>query len=184
MITRTTRTGRSRRAGMAALLAAPALIFALAACAPATGDASGGSTSGGSTSGGSASDGSGGTLADWQLAYAECMRGEGIDMPDPEGPGQGISIDGNGDMAAFDQASEKCMTELGDPPAMSAEEKAAMDAQNMEAMREIASCYRENGYEMPDPKAGEAPQFPEDAPQEVVQDCGGGAPSVTKRIDG
>ena len=179
MITRTTRTGRSRRAGMAALLAAPALIFSLAACAPATADASGGSTSGGS-----ASDGGGGTVADWQLAFAECMRGEGIDMPDPQGPGQGISIDGSGDMAAFDAASEKCMTELGDPPAMSAEEKAALDAQSLEVIRQMASCYRENGYDMPDPKAGEAPEFPDDAPQEVVEECGGGGASVTKRVDG
>jgi hypothetical protein len=176
-----------RRTGVAAFLAIPAIVFALTACAPAAGgpDASGGG--GDSSKGGSDSSGGGAEKSDfvqWQFDYAACMREQGIDQPDPEvnsGGGISMKMGTDQDMDAMMAAGEKCREELGDPPPLSAEEKAAADKSFVEWATKAAECYRENGYDMPDPKAGEAPEFPSDAPEEVVEECGGGA-ATTARV--
>jgi len=96
--------------------------------------------------------------------FAQCMRDQGIDMPDPEftddggmsiqiGPGEGAKEDAQGiapkeDMAKFEAAHQACKQympnggELGKPdPEMEAK------------MREFAKCMRENGVEnFPDPQ--------------------------------
>lgn len=172
-MTITTRNG-GRRVGLTALLTLPAILFALTACAPASGGGAGSANEGSDrvTSGESA-------LTQWKLDYAACMRAEGIDMPDPESDGQGKAAKGLGpgaDQDAAAAAGEKCVAELGEMPPPSAEDRAAADQAMLEWATEAAECYRENGYDMPDPKAGEEIQFPTNAPQEVVQECGGVAP--------
>ncbi|GIH09856.1 hypothetical protein Rhe02_79230 [Rhizocola hellebori] len=96
--------------------------------------------------------------------FAQCMRDQGIEMPDPEftddggmsiqiGPGEGgpvtdaQGIDPKQDMSKFEEAHKACQQfmpsggEMGKPdPEMEAK------------MREFAKCMRENGVEnFPDP---------------------------------
>lgn len=163
---RTKTPRRTKLNGLAALIALPMLAVGLAACAPA---ASGG--------GPAADPGSGQqmTRTEWQLKYAECMRGEGIDMPDPQENGSVSMNFDEADMEAIQAAASICQGKLGEMPPMSADEEAAAEQQYLEWGRGVAECYRENGFDMPDPKAGEQLQWPTDAPESLQEECGGGA---------
>jgi len=83
------------------------------------------------------------------LKYAQCMRDKGIDMPDPQMDGGGISmsIPQGTDKAKVDAANEQCKQFLpngGEP--MKA------DPEMQEKMRKFAQCMRENGIaDFPDP---------------------------------
>ena len=89
------------------------------------------------------------------LAFAECMREHGVDMPDPQvgangqvnvtiGRGEGEPID----RATMQAAQEACQGllegALGEPQELTAEEKDAMLA--------FAQCMRDHGIDMPDPQ--------------------------------
>ncbi|MGK9149025.1 hypothetical protein KXS11_15445 [Plantibacter flavus] len=160
--------GRTRV--LAALLAVPLLIGGLAAC----------STGGDAEAEGSPSGGTEATWEDYQLAYAKCMRGEGIDYPDPTAEGT-LSLKFDEDNAeAMNTASQKCSDELGTPPAAPGGDKS--DAEIREEMLKMAQCFRDNGLDVPDPKEGEAFAIPADAPAEVFEACGlgtGGGAAVT-----
>jgi len=108
---------------------------------------------------------------DAMFAFAECMREQGIDMPDPvirrfEGSGSG-SISGGREEAprrdgpAFDPNSEEFQAaeevcgehleglgglEPGDAPQLTPEQEEALIA--------FTECMREHGIDMPDPGAG------------------------------
>jgi hypothetical protein len=92
------------------------------------------------------------------LAFAECMREHGIDMPDPQVSEEGgkfsVGFSGGGpgderDNEAFQEANEACRPLLenaigeGGRPEISPEDE--------EAMLDFAQCMREHGIEMPDP---------------------------------
>jgi hypothetical protein len=108
-------------------------------------------------------DGSGGSGGDSRAAmreaaldFAECMRRNGVDVPDPA-PGQGGRITfrgtGPGDTAAFERAQEKCRKHLEDarPPELSEEEQREFRER---ALRH-AQCMRDHGIDMPDPTFGD-----------------------------
>jgi hypothetical protein len=103
------------------------------------------------------------------LAFTECMRENGIDMPDPvfrridgsggDGggvaeaqPGEALPFDPNSD--EFQAAQDACQHHLeglgplepGDAPRLSPEEE--------EAFLAFAECMREHGIDMPDPGNG------------------------------
>ena len=88
-----------------------------------------------------------------RLAFAECMRDEGIDMPDPEtasgpGGGGGFAIGtADGDPDEFDAALEACEHFLE----QAAGERREIDPEMQDRMLEFASCMREHGIPMPDP---------------------------------
>jgi hypothetical protein len=86
------------------------------------------------------------------LKHAECMRRQGIDVPDPK-PGQGVLL--NGADVSPDrvmQAQEACDEELGELPAP---ELSARDQREFrDAALKHARCMRRNGIEMPDPTFG------------------------------
>jgi hypothetical protein len=103
------------------------------------------------------------------LAFAACMRENGIDMPDPQfdagGQGGGFRIvrPGSGDgqpidfqSEEFQAAQETCddllegLVGTQDPEAI---------AERQEAMLAFAQCMRENGVDMPDPDVGGGPGF-------------------------
>jgi hypothetical protein len=159
------RSGRTN-ARITALLAIPVMVAILTGCA------------GGGTP--TASPGNEMTFDDWQLANAQCMRDEGIDMPDPTEDGRSMAIDTeNMDMEALEAASKKCISKLGEPPAP---EGGFMSEDDMrESMLKMAKCFRDNGLDVPDPKSGEGFSLPADAPSEVMEKCGleGGANAVT-----
>lgn len=166
----TTTAFRRARATLTAALLAPVLLFGVAACSPQQEDPASAPETGTSDT----------PFFDWQLAFAECMRDEGVDVPDPENSSMGgMAVDSSIDMAAFQAAAEVCRTELGEPPAPSESERSDMEQDALVWLREAAECYRENGYDMADPKLGESPDFPTDAPQEIVEECGGAAGATT-----
>jgi hypothetical protein len=156
------RTVKTRTAMLAALVV---LLLAIAAVASGCGSASSddGVAALDDTAATTDTDGSESASADEEdpeevaLAWAECMREHGIDVPDPE-------IDENGRVRvmiqsrraaegvrddAFAEARDECGTPFGDegPPQLSEEERQEMQ----ETMLAFASCMREHGVEMPDP---------------------------------
>jgi hypothetical protein len=96
------------------------------------------------------------TPQDAALAYARCMRENGVDMPDPvvkTGSGGEVMIDQRGGapvskdkMAAADKICHHFMAAAapnGQGPAMSAEDQDKVLA--------FAKCMRDHGIDMPDP---------------------------------
>jgi hypothetical protein len=131
------------------------LALALAAC--------GGSPDGDgvATLGGDAKDGADGsatatTRRDPQQAaldFAKCMRGQGIDMPDPEVDDEGRvtqRVGGPGrkapDPKKFEAAQKACggLAGGGDGPAQ-------IDPKARDAMLAYARCMRSHGIDLPDP---------------------------------
>lgn len=156
-----------RRLALFGLAAVPVLAFVLAACSPTAGDA------GGQPNEKPATAASSEPLYEWQLAYAACMRGEGVDFPDPDVNNGGvISLPSAGDAGAA-EAAQKCGEELGNPPAMSPGEQKKADEAFRKMAAEMAQCYRDNGFDVADAPAGEMPKVPDDAPEEVLDECGG-----------
>jgi hypothetical protein len=101
-------------------------------------------------------------MQDAMLEYAQCMRDQGIDMPDPE-----FSEDGGGvvmrqqagasagegpSMEDFEAADEVCgeiMAEVrADMPQMDPEQVAEMQ----DKLVVMAQCMRDKGYDFPDPE--------------------------------
>jgi hypothetical protein len=96
------------------------------------------------------------------LAFAQCMRDHGIDMPDPEVSDEGggrfsVGFSGGGpgsdaDMEEFKAADEACRPLLentvgeGEQPELTPEQE--------QAMLDFARCMREHGIDMPDPGEG------------------------------
>jgi hypothetical protein len=101
------------------------------------------------------------------LAYTECMRDEGIDMPDPvmsEGDGGGgmvIMGDASGeegqapafdmDSEEFQAAEEKC-SPIMEEAIGSIEIDPEQQAEMREQMLEYAQCMRDQGIDFPDPE--------------------------------
>lgn len=91
------------------------------------------------------------------LEWAQCMRDEGVDVPDPETDEDGnvqmgrIQVGPGGDIdpEAFQDATETC----GNPPGreMSPQDQSAMQ----DAALEFAQCMRDKGYDFPDPTFNE-----------------------------
>jgi len=81
--------------------------------------------------------------------FAQCMRDNGVDLPDPE-PGSGrlgragANIDR--DSPAFQQAREACREF-----APSGGDLAKANPELMEQMRRFTQCMRDNGVDLPDP---------------------------------
>ena len=96
------------------------------------------------------------------LAFAECMREHGIDMPDPEVTDEGggrFSVgmsggDGPGkmDTEAFEAANEACRPLLEN--AIGEGERPQLSPEDEEKLLDFARCMREHGIDMPDPGEG------------------------------
>ncbi len=90
------------------------------------------------------------------LAFARCMREQGVDLPDPQ-PGErgfAIEVDPGGASAPFDadfrEAEKQCRKHLGNakPPELSEDDEREL----REAALKHARCMREEGIDMPDPE--------------------------------
>ena len=89
------------------------------------------------------------------LAFAQCMRDHGIDMPDPQ-PGEvGIRLQApqGSSPEEMEAAQEACREHLDDiePPEISEQQQEEF----REAALAHARCMREHGIDMPDPTFGE-----------------------------
>jgi hypothetical protein len=92
---------------------------------------------------------------DAMLAYAQCMRDQGIDMPDPAPDERGFRVTAPKGVTPEEMrtAEEACSKHLDDlkPPEMSEEQ----EKEFQEAALAHARCMREHGIDMPDPTFGE-----------------------------
>ncbi|MGN9907876.1 hypothetical protein ACTMTJ_10030 [Phytohabitans sp. LJ34] len=82
--------------------------------------------------------------------FTQCMRDEGIDIDDAEGPGRGVRV--QAEKQKMQRAMEKCRKYL--PNGGEPEKPSAAD---LEKLREYAKCMRENGvpaFPDPDPESG------------------------------
>lgn len=130
------------------LVPAFALALAVSAC-------------GGGEDDGSADDGNGTgaelTQAERALAFNECMREQGIDMPDPDPDQPAIAIPDRDD-PAVQEALEVCREEMpGGGPFGGGEP----DAEQLAALQEFTECMREEGIDMPDPNPDGSLSLPE-----------------------
>jgi hypothetical protein len=86
------------------------------------------------------------------LAFAKCMREQGVDMPDPGANGELHLQVGPGDEAKVSKAQKKCAPLLENArPRLSEEQQSVMQ----DALLAFAKCMREHGVDMPDPQFGE-----------------------------
>lgn len=112
------------------------------------------------------------TFEEYQLRFAACLRGEGVDMDDPTSAG--MSISGADD--AFVAAVETCRAEIGRPPARGSGPDGggpADDDLRAEHLR-IAQCLREHGVDVADPGPGEDLAIPGDVPASAFEACAPG----------
>ena len=147
--------GRRRRLS-AALVVLP---LAFAACSPgaATNDGVASLSSPGAAAA-SPSPGASTNPEDAMLDFAQCMRDNGVDMPDPQsgGRGVGIAIGGPGEggidpqSEEFQAAQEACQHFLDDA---GFGERRELSQEQLDQMVEFAQCMRDNGVDMPDPGA-------------------------------
>jgi len=130
------------------ILTAALAVAALGACGESAGDGDGDGTS--STPRDRAFEGA--------LRFARCMRGEGLDFPDPRKDGNGLVKIGG--------ASSRL--DPGDPKVRTAEQKCgkhlrgggeapdpARAARLQDAFVKYARCMRREGVDVPDPKPGQ-----------------------------
>lgn len=105
------------------------------------------------------------SFEEYQLAFAECMRGQGVEVDDPGSDGMNITAADE----AFMEAADACQGELGAPPAPEGAEGSGEDlrAEHLE----IAECMREHGVDVVDPAPGENLDVPADVPVEVMETC-------------
>ena len=98
-------------------------------------------------------------LREAALKYAQCMRKHGVDMPDPQFNGKGMSMQIGGPgtaripKATMDSAQQACrkILERVKPPSMSKEDQ----AKARESALKMARCMREHGIDFPDPQFGD-----------------------------
>jgi hypothetical protein len=142
---------RSRMGLLPGLLLA--LALAVAACSGGGNDGNDGVASlGGDQATPTTSPAGGGDVKQRALAYARCMRQQGIDMPDPKFDAQGRMAQqlppgvGPDDpkFKAADQACKQYGPGGGEP------EKP--DPQEQQQLLAFARCMRQHGINMPDPK--------------------------------
>ncbi|MEU8137599.1 hypothetical protein [Streptodolium elevatio] len=85
------------------------------------------------------------------VKYAQCMRDNGVDMPDPNADGsmmaQAIPADGGPEAAKMETASNACRKWLPNGGEITEKQKAEMRESNLK----MAQCLREHGLNVPDP---------------------------------
>ena len=150
--------------GTAPVVALVAMAVALTACSSA---AAGPSVASLEDPGGSAAPSQSSVPTDPQeafLAYAACMRENGVDMPDPEiveddggGETKGFGIQvggpaGSVDKEKFRAADTECRKHLAN--VVGAGKGPNLSPEDEEKLLQFARCMREHGIDMPDPQNG------------------------------
>lgn len=169
MTTRVRRTPERPRAvrwGAAAWIAAAVPALLLTGCSSGDGDAP--ATAGTTAAAAGADTGSGGPGQDQAVKFAACLRGHGIDIPDPK-PGQGLAGVLNSAMRGsgrhnVQQAVAACRRYL---PAGSGKDSGGVNQKQLE----LASCLRAHGIDVPDPKPGQGLRLPKTGDTRKVDDA-------------
>lgn len=145
-----------RRLG-AALCVAALLLFTATACGSEDDGTDGvASLDDGAADGGGAGDEEEKSAEEQALEFAQCMRDNGVDMPDPEVDEEGRlqfrAGGGEGEMpdpATLEKAQEACadlQPDFGNE--LSPEDQSEMQ----DRLLAFAECMRDNGIDMPDPE--------------------------------
>lgn len=133
---------------MRQITAAAALIVLLGACTTSTGSDGVASANGGSNAP-TTSKSAQGSEAEQNQKFAQCMRDNGVDVPDPGPDGKFGDWGSSGidrSSPAFQKAMEACQDELpggGDPN--------AIDPKTLDELRLYTQCLRDNGINVSDP---------------------------------
>ena len=86
---------------------------------------------------------------DAMLKFAQCMRDEGVDVPDPT-PGGGIGVNGEGlSEEQMEAAQAKCQKWMDMAEPENAGEE--MSEEEKQQFLDMAQCMRDHGYDFPDP---------------------------------
>ena len=100
---------------------------------------------------------------DYLLKMAKCMRDKGIDVSDPDANGN-VQFPDN---EAATKAAQECEQIVG--PAPGTEDLAKPETQ--QDLVKAAECLRKEGYDVPDPSAGQGIQLNGNIPQDVMNKC-------------
>ncbi|GAB3430390.1 hypothetical protein [Actinophytocola sediminis] len=123
-----------------------ALVFALTAC--------------GADSSGEKPADQGSESQQLMLKYAQCMRDNGVELPDPVDGSAGSMYEGvDQASAAFQSADEVCSPILQGVVDERKNEGGGDDAAQHEELLALAKCLRDNGIDVPDPVPGTSKPF-------------------------
>jgi hypothetical protein len=104
--------------------------------------------------------------------FTQCMRDNGVDLPDPE-PGAGGKIV-VGDRDGLDKDKVRAALEACRQFMPNGGERPPPSPEDLEKMRQFAQCMRDNGVDMPDPDPNTGgiliPKDGEDRPDEETLD--------------
>jgi hypothetical protein len=121
--------------------------------------------------------GGAGTMQDQMVAYARCMREQGVDMPDPDPnmPNR-LTLPKGVDPQKLSAAQKACRGSA--PQGIGGPE----DTQQHDQMVAMARCLREHGVDVPDPRPGQPLRLPpggsrDTKVQQAMQDCQRAAPT-------
>jgi hypothetical protein len=137
------------RARIRTTAAAALIALALTGCGGADDGAGVASADTGASDASPAADAPQGPPDDGGLRFAQCMRENGVDMPDPE-PGQPVRLQIRPGQEAAMEACQQYRPQGRGPGG-------GMDPQMAENMRNLAQCMRDNGVDAfpdPDPASG------------------------------
>jgi hypothetical protein len=186
-------------------LALPALLSSvLLACGGGAEDDDGIASLGGdgptttepSGGGGGGRTGVSAEFQDAMLEYAECMRDQGIDFPDPQSDGNGVVVVGpepgdepptQAELDEMEDADAECRHILEDVEGALPEPSPEEQQEMQDRALEFAECMRDHGIDFPDPTFGEggevrvgfgasggdAPDFSDPEFQDAQEECMG-----------
>ncbi|SDI42894.1 hypothetical protein SAMN05421505_1514 [Sinosporangium album] len=102
------------------------------------------------------------------LKFAQCMRQNGVDMPDPDPNGPITMMERPGDAEKTKKAQEACKQFL---QASVGEKGKGVDADKLDMLVKLAQCMRQQGIDMPDPSADGKVEIsiPPGTPEEKVK---------------
>jgi hypothetical protein len=130
-------------------LVVPALLLALgaaAACSDSSDDGDGVA----SVDGNGETEGTPSSDEEQAQAFVDCMREQGIDMPDPNPNGEGGLLN----LEELDVTREELQPALDacrEHLPFGGEGGEPLDQETLDQMTEFAQCMRDNGIDMPDP---------------------------------
>jgi hypothetical protein len=142
---------KSMRIRSVAVVMAVPVVLGLAACGAKAGDADVASADGGTAkASASASPSQSLSPQDRALKFAQCMRQNGVDMPDPGSDGRFQIKADRSNQSKMRAAMKKCQHfmqgggRLGNPD----------DPKMRDQMLKFAQCMRQHGIDVPDPQPG------------------------------